>query len=61
MYQYARETDDAEMRRLIVKSDVLSDSSSIEIPITLAAKQYMLRFVETHWIDLKANVSPLND
>jgi hypothetical protein len=61
MYQYARETDDAEMRRLIAKSDVLSDSSSIEIPITLAAKQYMLRFVETHWIDLKANVSPLND
>lgn len=61
MYQYARETDDAEMCRLIVKSDVPSDSSSIEIPITLAAKKYMLRFVETHWIDLKANVSPLND
>ena len=61
MYQYARETDDAELRSIIIKNDAPSDSSSIEIPITLANKKYLLRFVGTHWLDLKTNLSPLND
>ena len=61
MYQYARETDDAELLRIIIENDAPSDSSSIEIPITLANKKYLLRFVGTHWLDLKTNLSPLND
>lgn len=61
MYQYARETDDAELRSIIIENDAPSDSSSIEIPITLANKKYLLRFVGTHWLDLKTNLSPLND
>ena len=61
MYQYARETDDAELRSIIIENDAPSDSSSIEIPITLANKKYLLRFVGTHWLDLKTNLSSLYD
>ena len=53
MYQYARETNDQEIRRLIIESKALDDASSVEIPVTLAGKQRSLHFVGTHWFDLK--------
>ena len=53
MYQHARETDDTEIRRLIVEHAAPDNASSVEIPVTLAGKQLNLRFVGTHWFDLK--------
>lgn len=53
MYQYARETDETEIRRLLVEHDAPDDASSLEIPTTLAKKQQILRFVGTHSFDLK--------
>jgi hypothetical protein len=53
MYKYARTTDDTEIRRLIVEHDAPDDAGSVEIPVTLAGQQYRLRFVGTHWFDLK--------
>lgn len=53
MYQHARETDDSEIRRAITELDVLDTASSAEITIRLAGHQFQLRFVGTHWFDLK--------
>lgn len=53
MYQYARETDETEIRRLLVEHGAPDDASSLEIPTTLAKKQQILRFVGTHSFDLK--------
>lgn len=53
MYQHARETDDAEIRRSIIKHDALDTVAFIEIPISLAGRQFLLHFVGTHWFDLK--------
>ncbi|MDO9012003.1 MAG: hypothetical protein Q7U78_09395 [Gallionella sp.] len=57
MYQYARETDDAEIRRLIVDHEAPNTAASVEIPVLLAGKQYQLHFVGTHWFDLKIVLS----
>lgn len=53
MYQHARETDDAEVRRSIIEHDASDTASSAEITIRLAGRQFQLRFVGTHWFDLK--------
>lgn len=57
MYQHARETDDAEVRRSIVEHDASDTASSAEITIRLAGRQFQLRFVGTHWFDLKTVLS----
>jgi len=51
--QTVRETDDAEIRILIVEHAAPNNAPWIEIPVTLAGKQFNLRFVGTHWFDLK--------
>ena len=53
MYKYARTTDDTEIRRLIIEHAAPDDAPSVEIPVTLAGKQFNLRFVGTHRFDLK--------
>lgn len=53
MYQYARETDDAEIRCSIVEHEADDKAPAVEIPVSLAGKQFQLRFVGTHWFDLK--------
>lgn len=53
IYQHARTTDDTEIRRLIVEHDAPDDAGSVEIQLTLADQQRRLRFVGTHFFDLK--------
>lgn len=53
MYQYARETDDNEIRRSIIEHEAPDTAASVEIPVRLAGRQFQLRFVGTHWFDLK--------
>ena len=53
MYQHARETDDAEIRRSIVENEASETASAVAIPISLAGRQFELRFVGTHWFDIK--------
>lgn len=53
MYQYARETDEGELRRRIVEHDANDQTSAVEIPICLAGRERTLHFVGTHWFDLK--------
>ena len=56
MYQYARETDDAQTRRRIVDSEE-DQASSVELPMRLAGQERTIRFVGTHWFDLKTILS----
>ncbi len=51
-YQYIRETKDEQLRDLIINAEG-EDESFVEIPITLGGQSYSLRFVATHWFDLK--------
>jgi len=51
--QTVRETDDAEIRILIVEHAAPDNAPSVEFPVTLAGKQFNLRFVGTHRFDLK--------
>lgn len=53
MYKNARETDDVELRRRIVEHDADDKAPSIEISVRLAGCERTLRFVGTHWFDLK--------
>ncbi|MDP3333986.1 MAG: hypothetical protein Q8Q40_15380 [Methylococcaceae bacterium] len=53
MYQYARQTDDNAIQNLIIMNDAGDDSASVGISITLALEKYNLRFVGSHWFDLK--------
>ena len=53
MYQHARATDDTEIRNLIVEHDAPDDASSVEIQLVLANQPRRLRFVGTHFFDLK--------
>jgi len=57
MYQYARETDDAEIRRRIIELDAEDQAPAVEIPVRLAGRECTLRFVGTHWFDLKTILS----
>jgi hypothetical protein len=53
MYQYARETNDAEIRSRIVNHPAADQTPSVEIPVHLAGQEHTLHFVGTHWFDLK--------
>lgn len=53
MYQHARATDDTELHRLIVEHNAPDIAGSVEIPLTLADQPRRLRFVGTHFFDLK--------
>ena len=53
MYQHARETDDAELRRRIAEHGADEQSPAVELSIRLAAREQSLRFVGSHWLDLK--------
>jgi hypothetical protein len=53
MYVHARQTDDAEVLRSIIDQEVSDTASSAEIRIELAGQVVHLRFVGTHWFDLK--------
>ena len=57
MYQHARAIDDTELRRLIVEHDAPDNANSVEIPLTLATQPHRLRFVGTHFFDLKTVLS----
>jgi hypothetical protein len=54
MYQYARQTDDKEIQKLIITNDSDDGAASVEMSITLALEKYKLRFVGSHWFDLKS-------
>jgi hypothetical protein len=53
MYLYARSTDDGEVRRLVLETNVAHTASYAEMTVTLAEREFRLRFVGTHWFDLK--------
>ncbi len=57
MYQNARETGDAEIRCSIVEVEADDKVPAIEIPVRLAGRELSLRFVGTHWFDLKTVLS----
>jgi len=58
MYKYVRDTDNAEMRRLIVEHDADDQAPAVKIPIRLDGRKFDLYFVGKHWFDLKAILSP---
>lgn len=53
MYQHARTPDDTEIRCFIVENEAPDDARSVEIPLILADQPLRLRFVGTHFFDLK--------
>jgi hypothetical protein len=53
MYKHACQTEDNVIRNLIVEHDAQLDSPSVEIDVILAGEPRKLRFVGTHWFDLK--------
>ena len=55
-YQHTHETDDAEIRRHIIELEE-GQAPAIEFPIRLAGREFTLRFVGTHWFDLKTILS----
>ena len=57
MYQYARETKDADIHRCIIEHEADDQASSVEIPVRLAGRELTLRFVVKHWLDLKTILS----
>ncbi len=57
MYQYACETSDAEILSCIVDHEVCKQASFVEIPVQLAGNEFALRFVSSHWFDLKTILS----
>ncbi len=60
MYQYARETDDTELRQHIVNHTADDRSAAVEIPVRLAGRNHTLHFVGTHWFDLKTVLQVVN-
>ncbi len=61
MYQHARETNDTEIRRRIVEHTAADQVTAVEILIRLADREHTLRFVGTHWFDLKTVLSAPED
>lgn len=53
MFQYARDTEDLELRNRIINLTKPETSPSVEIPMTLAGKEHQFYFVGKHWFDLK--------
>lgn len=60
-YQYARETNDTEILSLIVNHDAFDKVPAIEIAVKLAGSNHKLRFVGTHWFDLKELLKNINN
>ena len=56
----ACDTDEAELRRRIIELDAEDQAPAVEIPVRLAGREYTLRFVGTHWFDLKTILSGNN-
>ncbi len=56
MYQHARETDDAQLSRRIIEVNA-EDQEFAEVPVRLAGREILLRFVATHLFDLKTILS----
>jgi hypothetical protein len=54
-YQYARESNDEDIRSRIVQHqhEAIDNVSSVDIPVRLAGQDVLLHFVGTHWFDLK--------
>ena len=42
---------------MLVRYDTDDQATSVEIPVRLAGREYTLRFVGTHWFDLKTILS----
>lgn len=59
MYQHARETDNKEIRRLIIENSAPDTAKSVEIKIRLAGREMELHFVGPHWFDLKTALEKL--
>lgn len=57
MYQHARETDDKDIQQAIVQHDADDTADCVEISVKLARRDFQLRFVGTHWFDLKTILS----
>lgn len=57
MYQHANETDRDEMRRRLINLAADDTAPAVEIPVQLAGQDFSLRFVGTHWFDLKTILS----
>jgi hypothetical protein len=53
MYQHARETDDAEIFRRIVEHTADDQVPAVDVAVRLAGRDHALRFVGTHWFDLR--------
>jgi hypothetical protein len=53
MFKHARDTDDTNIRQLIMTNKAPDNSPFVEIPIMLAKQNVSLRFVGTHFFDLK--------
>jgi hypothetical protein len=60
MYPHARETDGAEIRRRIIEQAASDQAPAVEIAIRLAYREHTLRFVGTHWFDLKTVLGSVN-
>ena len=56
----ACDTDEAEHRRRIIEHDADGRSPAVETSDRLAGCEYTLRFVGTHWLDLKTILSGNN-
>ena len=56
----AYETDEAELRRRIIELEAEDQAPAVEISARLAGREYPLRFVGTHWFDLKTILSGNN-
>jgi hypothetical protein len=52
MYLYARHDDDEKVKTAILNISE-EDAAAVEIPVTLARKSHKIRFVGTHWFDLR--------
>jgi len=61
MYQHARELEDAEVHRRIVEHDADEHAPAVEIPVRLADRDLHLRFVGSHWLDLKTILKGKDD
>lgn len=53
MYKHARETSDEAIRRAIIKREY-DNAPAMKIAVRLAERNFQLRFVGTHFIDLQA-------
>jgi hypothetical protein len=53
MYQHARETNDEDVRDRILNAETEDQAPAVEVSVRLAGSDQTVRFVGTHWFDLK--------